>query len=112
MVVKPVIIVADGANQQTLNQILFGIEEEQVAVKVEVILGADLIERAYQAALISQLGVGIAFDEQKAVLHFKGLPEQEPLFIIDASAAQTALTALGVNAARLVKGIPFKQMGK
>ncbi|WP_165964796.1 glycerol dehydratase reactivase beta/small subunit family protein [Periweissella cryptocerci] len=111
MVAKPVIVVATDSKGQVLNQILFGIEEEQVAFKVEPTVRENTIASAYQAAISSHFGVGIAFDEKHAILHFKGFPENEPLFIVSVDDNESLMN-LGINAARLVKGIPFKNLKK
>lgn len=85
-----------------------GIEEEQIPVSVREIDVDDVINRAYQSALASRLSVGIAFKENRFIVHYKNLKADHPLFneVID---DRHQLRVLGANAARLVKGIPFKK---
>ena len=92
-----------------LEPLLNGIEEEQIPILLKTITVDDVVSRAYQAALASRLSVGIAYDGDRYVVHYKNLPEQHPLFDIrlEDNAQQRVL---GANAARLVKGIPFKKL--
>lgn len=92
-----------------LRPLFNGIEEEQIPVVTEPIEVAGVVQRAYQAALSSRLSVGIAFEDQRIVVHYKNLQENQPLFDLQISNGQQ-LRRLGANAARLVKGIPFKKI--
>lgn len=92
-----------------LQPLLNGIEEEQIPFSTAEIQVTDVVSRAYQAALSSRLSVGIAYEQQRYVVHYKNLPEQAPLFDVTL-AAPADLRKLGANAARLVKGIPFKPL--
>lgn len=109
---RPSIVVGirEGATVPDSAKPLFnGIEEEQIPVAVRTIDIDDVVSRAYQSALASRLSVGIAFDGDRFIVHYKNLKEDRPLFdetIHDG----TQLRILGANAARLVKGIPFKKM--
>ena len=80
-----------------------GIEEEQIPVAVREIDIDNVVSRAYQSALASRLSVGIAFDGDRLKT------ENKPLFDKTISDGKQ-LRVLGANAARLVKGIPFKEM--
>lgn len=84
-----------------------GIEEEQIPSATREINVADVVSRAYQAALSSRLAVGIANDGNRFIVHYKNLKEDKPLFDEVITDPQQ-LRDLGANAARLVKGIPFK----
>ena len=86
-----------------------GIEEEQIPVAVREIDIDNVLSRAYQSALASRLSVGIAFDGDRFIVHYKNLKENKPLFDKTISDGKQ-LRVLGANAARLVKGIPFKEM--
>ena len=86
-----------------------GIEEEQIPVAVREIDIDNVVSRAYQSALASRLSVGIAFDGDHFIVHYKNLKEDKPLFDETISDGKQ-LRILGANAARLVKGIPFKEM--
>ncbi|GAX00511.1 glycerol dehydratase reactivase beta/small subunit family protein [Secundilactobacillus silagei] len=90
-----------------LSELLNGVEEEEIPLSVAVINEGDNVDNAYQAALHSKLAVGIAYDSQSVVLHYKNLQPREPLFTVPMQ-NNAQLRALGANAARLVKGTPFK----
>ncbi|WP_375749661.1 glycerol dehydratase reactivase beta/small subunit family protein [Vibrio sp. HN007] len=91
-------------------EVLFGIEEESIPFQLEAIDESNLISQAYEASQLSALSVGIACTGQNMVIHQKNLPDSTPLFTANATEIQNSavLRALGNNAARLVKGIPFK----
>ncbi|MBD5805846.1 propanediol dehydratase [Lactobacillus sp. M31] len=86
-----------------------GIEEEQIPVSIREIDIDNVVDRAYQSALASRLSVGIAFSGNRFVVHYKNLKESHPLFDMTID-DKKQLRILGANAARLVKGIPFKEM--
>nr|WP_239585099.1 glycerol dehydratase reactivase beta/small subunit family protein [Enterococcus xiangfangensis] len=89
-----------------MKPVLLGIEEEGIPYEEVVTTKLTLVEAAYELAANSPLEVGIVMNKDQAVLHYKKLPEDEPLFIIDTDYEE--LRKLGTNAARLVKRIPFK----
>jgi hypothetical protein len=91
-----------------LKEVLYGIEEEQIPYKLTRMADDDTIKRAYDAAEASRLSVGLAYDPQKIVVHYKNMDADKPLFVVKRTEGQTVLRQLGNNAARLVKGIPFK----
>lgn len=101
---------APGWAQQTIRYLLEGIEEEGLPSEVEDCPGGDIFALAYEAAGASRLGVGIAADGQQVILHHDKLDQQKPLFCIPASAGVSTIRALGANAARLVKKMPFKSI--
>lgn len=94
---------------ESAKSLFYGIEEEQIPVSVREINVDSAVARAYQSALASRLSVGIAFEGDHFIVHYKNLKEDHPLFdmIVD---DKKQLRILGANAARLVKGIPFKEM--
>ncbi len=108
---RPTILVAlpSGMDQlpDRLKPMLFGIEEEQIPFQLETLPQASAVERAYQAATSSRLSVGIAFDEQHIIVHYKNLLPDQPLFDEPINSAEM-IRRVGANAARLVKGVPFK----
>ncbi|WP_082602789.1 glycerol dehydratase reactivase beta/small subunit family protein [Lentilactobacillus kisonensis] len=93
---------------ENLTPILNGIEEEQIPFKMIESDGSSAIDRAYQAAVASRLSVGISFDDQQIVVHYKNLKPNEPLFVVPID-NPTNIRKIGANAARLVKGVPFKK---
>ncbi|WP_054762582.1 glycerol dehydratase reactivase beta/small subunit family protein [Secundilactobacillus collinoides] len=110
---RPTIVIGINGSSDSvrgkLKPILNGIEEEQIPVSLEDIHVDNVVSRAYQAALSSRLSVGIAYDNHRFIVHYKNLPESEPLFDININ-DDLKLRMLGANAARLVKGIPFKKI--
>lgn len=100
------------ANGQLL-QIKYGLEEEGIpftcAEKTEF---PSIQELAFGAAENSVLGVGLGIDQnQTVVLHYYRLKPEAPLFILPGSNYTPELgRAMGSNAARLVKGNPFKPL--
>lgn len=110
---RPAILLAlskdlNGQLPKKLAPLLYGIEEEQIPVEIITLKSNVVVERAYQAAVASRLSVGISFDEHRIVVHYKNLKPEVPLFKekIDNS---DNIRKLGINAARLVKGVPFKE---
>lgn len=97
-----------GDTPTDLREVLYGIEEEQIPYESTEIPESDTIKRAYEAAESSRLSVGLAFDQEKVVVHYRDLAEDQPLFITNRTDGQAMLRQLGNNAARLVKGVPFK----
>lgn len=88
--------------------LLHGIEEEGVPVFLKESREGAAFELGYQAALDSSLGVGIGIGaDDRIILHHSKLMKDRPLFQINQKEAHKQRT-LGANAARLVKGIPFK----
>jgi hypothetical protein len=87
-----------------LRQIGAGLEEEGVPFRVEE-GGGSAAELAYAAAQASDLDVGIGIGAAGDVcVHQSKLPRGSPAL---SGPPETART-MGHNAARLVKGIPFK----
>lgn len=88
--------------------LLNGVEEEGVPSFVKEKQETSALELSYQAALDSSLGVGIGVGEDgQIILHNTKLVKNHPLFTIDINETYKQ-RVLGANAARLVKGIPFK----
>ncbi|WP_341779972.1 glycerol dehydratase reactivase beta/small subunit family protein [Levilactobacillus sp. HBUAS70063] len=110
---KPAILIAVPGDTSRipagLQPLLNGIEEEAIPVQTKVITEADVVTRAYQAALASRLSVGIGFADQRVVIHYKNLKPDRPLFSV-VTTSTDQLRRLGANAARLVKGVPFKKI--
>ena len=109
---KIVIYVTPKSSQTVKNQIGFGIEEEGIPFEfIDVAMSEDLISLAHRASEESSLLVGISVDESKVVLHYRNLPVE--LFVYKIPCIQRVtekdLRVLGINAARLVKGIPFQE---
>ena len=89
--------------------LLYGMEEEGVPAYVKEKQERLALRLGYEAALDSSLGVGIGIGgDNRIVVHYSKMPEGHGLFQINQNETGK-LRILGANAARLVKGIPFKQ---
>lgn len=98
-------------NISRIEQLLFGMEEESVPYFIEAQDERTAQELGYKAAGSSNLDVGIGVGEDETVvLHYSKLKKEEPLFQISPPYGRAKLRAMGANAARLVKGVPFKCM--
>ena len=108
---KPTIHVHTGSLEAAiLTQVLYGIEEEQIPVQLVISDQIDAVSVAHQAALQSPLLVGVAVINDEVVVHYRNLSPTSPLFHIRRAGAKDneSLRHIGANAARLVKGVPFK----
>lgn len=93
-----------------VEQVCLGIEEEGIPYIVEYIDNPkSAVHLAYKAAESSRLGVGIGIADG-VVLHYIKLLEDQPLYNIESVRDTKFLRTLGTNAARLVKGSPFKEI--
>lgn len=99
----------NSVNKSIVTQVLLGIEEEGIPYSLIEKDSNKGVYLAYKAAESSHLGVGIGIGD-KLVLHYIKLKEDEPLFQIAVEDNETKLRALGANAARLVKRMPFKDI--
>jgi len=91
-------------------------EEEGIPFKTTETRIADIKQEAHKAASLSPLAVGIACTNQEIVVHSRNLTPENPLFQIllhrqsPENQLNSQLRNLGSNAARLVKGLPFKPL--
>ncbi|MDD2413791.1 MAG: glycerol dehydratase reactivase beta/small subunit family protein [Eubacteriaceae bacterium] len=111
---KPEIKIFYGKNsvpKDIVGQVTLGIEEEGLPFSVEEKESSDALHLAYKAAEASHLGVGIGIGEN-VTLHFIKFKEDEPLFSIKSENNEENLRNMGANAARLVKRMPFKDVGE
>lgn len=101
-------------DNKQLHQMLWGIEEEGIPFKTTEKQITDIRKEAHNAASLSPLAVGIACTHQEIVVHSRNLTPDNPLFQVslqtlgDQGDLYNQLRNLGCNAARLVKGLPFK----
>jgi propanediol dehydratase-reactivating factor small subunit len=110
-----VVICAAGGAEKTrfTREILYGLEEEEFPYIVETRSGdtVGVVEMAYEAAARSVFGVGICSSANGIVLHCLNLPKEKPLFVIQKHEDHLIKARLlGVNAARLVKGVPLEEI--
>ncbi|MDU4961642.1 MAG: glycerol dehydratase reactivase beta/small subunit family protein [Sporomusaceae bacterium] len=107
---KPVIAllaVAHPGCSAKLRELRAGMEEEGVPCLLVEVAGGDAAQMAYDGACGSQLGVGIGVSETAICIHYRKLPPEQPLFVCRGGDA-AEWRRCGYNAARLVKGLPFK----
>ena len=111
---QPVIVIhaLDQCDTGLWQQVLYGIEEEGIPFLLEQMTERNVVTAAYAAAQRSPLLVGMACNREEIVVHFKNLQPANPLFRLTKPLTQRAdiLRDLGNNAARLVKGLPFKSL--
>ena len=77
-------------------EVLLGIEEAGIPFRLQHHPAGEL--------------VGIACDRHTLVVHYKNLPASAPLFTLMHHQDSQAHRNTGNNAARLVKGIPFRDL--
>ncbi|MEO3991230.1 glycerol dehydratase reactivase beta/small subunit family protein [Pseudocitrobacter cyperus] len=94
------------------HDVLLGIEEEGIPFVIQPQPDGDVTHCAWQAACRSPLLVGIACDNNALVVHYKNLPASAPLFTLTYHQNSLDRRGTGNNAARLVKGIPFRDLNK
>ncbi len=96
-------------NSEYIKEITYGIEEEGIPYEITEENFYDITEKAFEISQDSRLSVGIAVNSEEAVIHFSKLKKDKPLFILRLQGTETGrLRIYGSNAARLIKGIPFK----
>lgn len=109
----PVIVISPtGESLSDWNDVLLGIEEEGIPFVILPQTDGDVAHQAWLAACRSPLLVGIACDNQTLVVHYKNLPASAPLFTLTHQQNSLDRRSTGNNAARLVKGIPFRDLNK
>lgn len=100
----------DHGREKTLVQLQYGIEEESVPFEVATAHIKGAVALAWEASRASRLEVGIGLDQDELVLHYGKLEADQPLFRFSARSPEWKVRAIGANAARLVKRLPFKTL--
>jgi hypothetical protein len=95
-------------NISRAREVLFGIEEEGIPYEIIKKDDKDAVDLSYIACEQSSLGVGIGIDGKNIAIHYIKLKKDIPLYEMSIESNDFILRALGINAARLVKGVPFK----
>lgn len=97
-------------NSVLLDYLCYGLEEEGIPFKMMDNSAENLYSLAHQAAQASRLNVSLALGENnKVMIHHKKLDPNEPFFEKEISKEFQA-KAIASNAARLVKGIPIRDI--
>ncbi|POT59547.1 propanediol dehydratase [Citrobacter amalonaticus] len=105
-----IVILTIGDSISAWNDVLLGIEEEGIPFVIQPQTDSDVTRCAWKAARQSPLLVGIACDKEKLVVHYKNLPASAPLFTLTYRQNSLDRRSTGNNAARLVKGISFRDL--
>jgi hypothetical protein len=108
---KPAIVVLtrDPA-LRVLKEVLAGIEEEGVLFEVTGSTEPSCEELALEGAAMSSLGVGIGIFEGVVCVQVSKMPPGNMLFRGSLKKG-SKMRNIGANAARYIKGIPFKELG-
>lgn len=112
---KPHIAIAvmnDQENSSIVKEVIAGLEEENVPWEIKPLKDDNAIALAYKCAHESPLEVGVAVGKDgSVVIHVKRIQKETPLFYLTKDEGERKLWRLyGSNAARIVKGIPFKDI--
>lgn len=115
-----IVMVACRQDDSRWRQLLLGMEEEGIPYHLHPAPAEDgapvepdtrrLAFLAHLAASASPLAVGAAVSADELMVHDPHLPAERPLFVLKDYGRLPAqeIRRLGANAARLVKGLPFK----
>lgn len=95
--------------EEKIREVQAGMEEEGIPCFVVQAKESDVVALAYQGACASKLGVGLGIGADGLCIHYCKLPDQHPLFALNVPGTPVQWRHFGYNAARLVKGIPFKE---
>jgi hypothetical protein len=94
--------------EEKIREVQAGMEEEGIPCTVVHSNETDAADLSYEGASKSKLGVGIGIGAEDLCIHYVKLPAQKPLFALHEAGSPAQWRHFGYNAARLVKGIPFK----
>lgn len=112
--VRPVVVIylSQISLAEEIQYVLYGLEEEQIPYSLEQENFSTAVEAAYAAANQSSLNVGIGYVNNEVALHYKNLAPETPYQAIQrvVTCPSLLLKKFGGNAARLVKGVPFKSI--
>jgi len=102
------IVLAPGADPALARAVEVGAEEEGVPCRLTNAGPGELIGIAYEAALGSRFGIGLAYDGDAIVLHEMHMPAAQPVLRFGFGAgAAAACRVMGANAARLLVNRPL-----
>ncbi|SUP44288.1 glycerol dehydratase reactivase beta/small subunit family protein [Veillonella criceti] len=109
---KPTIMIYyhQGIGPEQFQDVLYGIEEEGIPYTLEErAISSEVLTMADEASHVSALSVGLGCTAETLVLSYKNLPPEQFMYRLQHyKKEKQAMRALGANAARLVKGNPFK----
>ena len=91
-----------------LREALKGVEEESIPYEIFSSSADNAVSLAYLGAEQSALEVGIGIDSRNQLaVHYRKLPPENPLFLLDYRMNFGEVRNVCANAARLVKNTPF-----
>ena len=104
-----VIYLAEDFNgTRILREALKGVEEESIPFEIFSSSADNAVSLAYLGAERSTLEVGIGIDSKnRLAVHYRKLPPESPLFLLDYMVNFGEVRNVCANAARLVKNTPF-----
>lgn len=109
--IKPCIVIyvcSHPGAMEKIREVQAGMEEEGIPWSILQSNETDFTKLAYEAASSSKLGVGVGIGVDGLSIQHEKLPANQPLFSLAAAGKPADWRRFGYNAARLVKGIPFK----
>jgi hypothetical protein len=107
---KPTILIYTAKpDMNLLKEICAGIEEEGVLLQVVLQEDMDIDCLSFEAANDSILGAGIGISHIKIALSLRLHPKEKPIFKLENPTIIQARN-LGINAARVVKRMPLKDI--
>ena len=96
-----------------IREIEYGIEEEGIPYNSSVSETLGYKALSMEAALASKLNVGIGIDRDgNACIKHRNFKEDQILFKVNIFDNDVNLRDIGINSARLIKGIPFNIRSK
>lgn len=108
---RPEVVLAcagEAVNRLHVKEILLGLEEEGVLVRVLHLGEKDAEILAFEGALQSPLEVGIGLDHKGcAAIHYRRMHRNQSLLTWQLTLQPEASRSVGLNAARLVKVLPL-----
>lgn len=109
---KPAILILLNSNldEEILTEVLHGIEEEGIPFRIKKDTLNNPFDLAYQAALESNLSVGIGCSNNELILTQRSISQDKCIMKIKISDSNEHKRSFGVNSARLVKGNAFKDL--
>ena len=102
-----VLVAHDGIRAGQLRDLLLGIEEQGVPVRVARSGNLNPLELAADAGLQSRVGVGVGVSLDYVVVTTDKLPTQRPYIVGVLNETSEHDRILGANAARIVKRMPL-----
>ncbi len=95
-------------DEDALDKILYGAEEEGIPVEVNRVSGDDAYQLAFDASKSSVLLIGIGVSSSEGVVQNAKMAKDKPIDAALLSDGEELLRQLGSNAARMAKRVPLR----